>query len=132
MKKLILIGMIIWLTSSGNAQYVNNPPLTNTFPQDSSQSYKNTPEWGNYKTLRVIGWSFLGVGIAAGVTGPFVLIVNHEMSPHPKPWIGATIWGTGIALTVASIPILVLAYHYRWKAKKRDMFKIYESSQLEP
>lgn len=109
------------LAASVNAQYANNPAITTTLPQDLNQPYKNTPEWGKYKTLSAIGWSFLGVGVAAGVTGPFVMIVNHEMSPNPAPWIGATIWGTGIALTAASIPILILAYHYRWKAKKRDI-----------
>lgn len=134
MKKLVLIiGLVLtalWAqaqneqtVTTGIAEEVtvieNPTPTSNPIP-DLSQAYKNTAEWGKYKVLRAIGWSCLGVGVAAGVTGPFIMIVNHEMSPNPTPWVGATIWGTGIALTAASIPLLIVAYHYRSKAKKMN------------
>lgn len=87
---------------------------------DINEAYKNTPEWGKYKSLRTVGWTLFGVGLGTGAGGIItagVISILSDNSPAP----GWAIAGVGAGLTVASIPILVTAYHYRGKAKKIGM-----------
>ena len=129
MKKLLFLYAMLLCSLSA---YSNTNSSDSAAPQDSlsnfqpelykapiTDAYKNTPEWGKYLTLRAVGWSCLGVGVAAGVTGPFIMILLGELNGHDKAWPGAVVWGTGIALTAASIPMLAVAYHTRSAIKKR-------------
>lgn len=79
--------------------------------------YKKTAEWGKYKALRAVGWSTLGIGVPATLTGLFLCGLAIDASPEAGT-AAAIVTISGASLTVASIPILITAYHYRNKAKK--------------
>lgn len=90
-----------------------------------NDAYKHTPEWGKYKALRAVGWTSLGVGIPAFAVGVVLAYAtnsdNSDMGSDGLATAAAITASTGAALTVASIPILFVAYHYRYKAKQIGM-----------
>lgn len=87
-----------------------------------SDAYKNTPEWGKYKTLRTIGWTTFGVGIAATTTGVLLLLTsNSDLGSDAMSTASKAAMISGAAITAASVPILCVAYHNRNKAKKINM-----------
>lgn len=82
-------------------------------------AYKNTPEWGKYKVLRTVGWATFGVGIAATTTGVLLLFTsNSDLRSDAMSTASRAAMISGAAITVASVPILCVAYHNRNKAKK--------------
>lgn len=91
-----------------------------------SFNYKDTKEWQKYKTLRAIGWSFLGGGTACIIMSPILALTTITWDPdgkHKRNWKDiavATTFYTALAMTVASVPILICAYNYRNKAKKMN------------
>lgn len=87
---------------------------------DLSFDYTQTRQWRSYKKLRTIGWTFLGVGVPV-TAGGFALLLaailsSDETNKILGPLVGVTLLG-GSALTVASIPILTVAYVKRYQAK---------------
>lgn len=84
---------------------------------DLNEAYKNTPEWGKYRSLRTVGWTLLGVGLGTGVGGLVTAVCIGVLSDN-SVWPGVAVAGVGAGLTVASVPILITAYHNRAKAKK--------------
>lgn len=87
-----------------------------------NDSYKNTPEWGKYKALRTVGWTTFGVGIAAITTGVLLLFTsNSDLGSDAMSTASKVAMISGAAITVASVPILCVAYHNRDKAKKIGM-----------
>lgn len=78
--------------------------------------YKNTQEWSKYKVLRAIGWSSFGVGITATFYGLIGLGLSLNDGGNGHPFIA--IIATGGALTLSSVPILIIANKYKRKAKK--------------
>ena len=82
--------------------------------------YKQTKEWGRYKTLRAVGWSAFGVGVPATLLGVCFAALEHGMSGGDAP-IGAAVIAVGGTLTVASVPLLICAYRYRDKAKQMSV-----------
>ena len=95
-------------------------PVSSLLMKDA---YKNTPEWGKYKALRAVGWTTFGVGVTAAGVGTIVSLALASIhgSNSDKTKAGPIILCSGLGLTVASIPILFSAYHYRNKAKKIGM-----------
>jgi len=79
--------------------------------------YKQTTEWKRYKILRAVGWSALGVGVPMFWLCAWgsMAIGYHEDREGSRFLYGLT-W-TGAGLAVASIPILICAYRYRYLAK---------------
>lgn len=98
----------------------NQQPVSSLLMNDA---YKNTAEWSKYKTLRAIGWTTFGVGVAT--TGVGVVVSLALASIHgpnrDKTVAGPIVLCSGLGMTAASIPILISAYHYRSKAKKIGM-----------
>ncbi len=83
-------------------------------------NYKDTKEWQKYKTLRAIGWSFLGVSPVVTIIG-FSTGLAGGLSCDPRSAsAGSIICITGIIMGVSSVPILICAYNYRAKAKKMN------------
>ncbi|MCM1050597.1 MAG: hypothetical protein NC349_01420 [Paenibacillus sp.] len=78
--------------------------------------YKNTQEWRIYKVLRAVGWSSLGVGIPTTFYGLVGLGLSLNDGGNGHPFIA--IIATGGALTLSSIPLLIIANKYKRKAKK--------------
>jgi len=81
---------------------------------------KDTKEWRKYKTLRAIGWSFLGVGPVATITGFGIVLAGGLSGDRRAVTAGGIISWTGIFMGIASIPLLICAYNYRDKAKKMN------------
>ena len=98
-----------------------NPIQTDQTVTEST--IQNTPEWGKYKALRAVGWTTFGVGVTATGVGTIVSLALASIhgSNSDKTKAGPIILCSGLGLTVASIPILFSAYHYRNKAKKIGM-----------
>ncbi|MDE6116233.1 MAG: hypothetical protein K2O30_10020 [Duncaniella sp.] len=84
-----------------------------------NDDYQNTPEWGKYKALRTVGWTTFGVGIAATTTGALLLFAsNSDLGSDAMPTASKALMISGGVITIASIPIISIAYHNRNKAKK--------------
>lgn len=81
--------------------------------------YKTTQEWRTYKVLRAVGWSSLGVGIPTTFYGLIGLGLSLNDGGNGHPFIA--IIATGGALTLSSIPLLIIANKYKTKAKKVDL-----------
>lgn len=82
-------------------------------------SYKNTAEWGKYIVLRAVGWTALGVGVASAATGWFVWLAENVSSG--KTTAGPALTIGGATLAVASVPILISAYHFKREAKQMSL-----------
>lgn len=83
--------------------------------------YKQTPQWKKYKTLKAIGWSMFGVGVAGAVGCSYGNIfdaftnVNYSKG-NERTW--SVLTGVGVGLVVCSIPVLTFAYANKSAAKK--------------
>lgn len=78
--------------------------------------YKQTKEWKNYKTLRAIGWSALGVGVPVTFLGGVLSAFQSSISGSGS--LGIPVIVAGGVMTLSSIPLLTCAYYYRRKAIK--------------
>lgn len=92
--------------------------LSSTYCADGN--WKLTPEWQTSKRLGAWGWSCLGVGTAATVGGLIWLtcaIIKDEGTMWDSIGI-STLMISGPVLMLSSIPLLVLSYKYKSKARK--------------
>lgn len=122
---LILIGGLSFIS---HAQIVDRPINMNytqsvTYTSGLNQQgygnafdYKQTKEWGKYKTLRAIGWSALGVGVPVTFLGGVLSAFQSSMSGSGA--LGIPVIVAGGVMTLSSIPLLTCAYYYRRKAIK--------------
>ncbi|MDE5795260.1 MAG: hypothetical protein K2I08_11135 [Muribaculaceae bacterium] len=86
-----------------------------------SESYKQTKDWRIYKALNITGWCAFGVGVPMTLYGTF-LLAYHAQLEEGDPWSGAiVITSVGGALTLSSIPLLIVANHYKKKAKLNNL-----------
>lgn len=84
-----------------------------------NEAYKNTPEWGKYKALRAVGWTTLGIGVATTATGTLLCLVsNSDLGSDAMSGASKALMISGGVITMASIPIISIAYYNRNKAKK--------------
>lgn len=87
-----------------------------------NDDYQNTPEWGKYKALRTVGWTTFGIGIAATTTGALLLFAsNSDLGSDAMSTASKALMISGGVITIASIPIISIAYYNRNKAKKIGM-----------
>lgn len=84
-------------------------------------NFKDTKEWRKYKTLRAIGWSFLGVGLPSFLVGPCLMAAGSFDGNSAALGSGYALFLAGIAMTISSVPILICAYHNRNKAKRMNI-----------
>lgn len=91
--------------------------LTTSLLMDDA--YKNTPEWGKYKALSAVGWTALGVGVAMTTTGVLLCFTsNSDLGSDAMSTASKALMISGGVISVASIPIISVAYYNRNKAKK--------------
>ena len=83
---------------------------------NESFDYKKTKEWKKYKVLRACGWSSLAVGIPITLGGG-VLAAFADSQYGNGGGAGVPFIVAGGVITLASVPLLISAYHYRSKAK---------------
>ena len=67
------------------------------------------------KTLKIAGWSALGVGIPTTFYGLLIVAVENRDGPSTTN-IGTIILASGAALTLSSIPLFIVSHHYKKKA----------------
>lgn len=105
------------INASDNSSAVSSlTSYANTANSVTRFDYKNTQECSKYKVLRAIGWSSFGVGITATFYGLIGLGLSLNDGGNGHPFIA--IIATGGALTLSSVPILIIANKYKRKAKK--------------
>ena len=89
---------------------------------DISFDYKQTSEWQKYKKLKIWGWTTFGVGGAMVVGGCIGdAIDNYEYHKDGTRIRFRVVWCIGIGVTVASIPMITLAYKNKRKAKNLSL-----------
>lgn len=81
-------------------------------------AYKATPEWRKFKVMRAVGWSALGVGLGTAAFGGLVAAFS-AFEGGDFTGIPLAIVATGGSLAVASVPILIVGYGYKKKAKRK-------------
>ena len=81
-----------------------------TIPQQEYRHYLKTA-----KTLKIAGWSALGVGIPTTFYGLLIVAVENRDGPSTTN-IGTIILASGAALTLSSIPLFIVSHHYKKKA----------------
>ena len=78
--------------------------------------YRQTPEWKRYKTLKICGWTALGVSM------PMMTGAIFGSSFGGDDFIFRALWYTGVGMTIAGIPTLTFAYLNRHDAKREASF----------
>ena len=82
------------------------------------------------KTLKILGWTSLGVGIPTMCIG-FVMGVagieseNREKDQKTASWVLVS----GAALTLSSIPLFIVSHHYKTKGNKLKAVSLSLGSQ---
>jgi hypothetical protein len=82
------------------------------------------------KTLKILGWTSLGVGIPTMCIG-FVMGVagieseNREKDQKTASWV----FVSGAALTLSSIPLFIVSHHYKTKGNKLKAVSVSLGSQ---
>lgn len=128
MRRYILALATLFISMISFAQESQSPTIIATGPSSPLSlseyepvlDYKKTPEWGKYKALRAVGWTSLGVGVPATLTGLFLAALAIDAAPEAGT-AAAIVTISGASLTLASIPLLVSAYHFRRKAKRMSL-----------
>ena len=96
-----------------------------TASQQESRHYLRTA-----KTLKILGWTSLGVGIPTMCIG-FVMGVagieseNREKDQKTASWVLVS----GAALTLSSIPLFIVSHHYKTKGNKLKAVSLSLGSQ---
>ena len=98
---------------------------------DMQKRYKQTVYWKKHKRFKRYAFSALGVGICSTYVG-WVWMVGNAYTNNDGSKACVAIWGTGIGLTLSSIPLFVISHKNKRKAKKSVDFSLNSSPiQLE-
>ncbi|MCC8112886.1 MAG: hypothetical protein LIP03_02625 [Bacteroidales bacterium] len=120
MKQIFILIIALVVAIQANAQSYLEQGASQTNVAFNAFDYKKSKEWKKYKTLRAVGWSALGVGVPTTLVGvgvaAFADSQNGNGGGPGVPFIVA-----GGILTVASVPLLISAYHYRSKARQLSL-----------
>lgn len=116
-----LIVLIITFILVSNSLYAQNYSIHDIIPENdiiktsSVFDYKNSKDWKTYKILNIAGWSSLGLGLPTTFYGIIGLGLSLNDGGNGHPFIA--IIATGGALTLSSIPLLIMANKYKKKAR---------------
>lgn len=128
MKYLFLI-LFLHFTMAINAQSDSTSLVWETA---NSKEYKNTVYWKRHRTFKFCAFSALGLGLCGTATG-FIGVLCNLPDANPnwrkdvKVWEG--ILGAGLCLTATSIPLFILSYHNKKKAKKQIRLSVSSSDK---
>lgn len=94
--------------------YVQTVSLTpaNTTSQQEYQQYLRTA-----KTLKIAGWTSLGLGIPTMFFGLLITAVENRDGPSTTN-IGVVVLSSGAVLTLSSIPLFIVSHHYKKKGNE--------------
>lgn len=103
---------------SAESKYI---PLSSS----EKQYYKDTKYWKRHNKYKTLGWTFLGVGVAALAASYIVYTSDGDNVSEDESYMQAlgsvALVSVGGALTIASIPMFVLSHKNKCKAKKFDV-----------
>lgn len=102
----------------------NDTSSLNLFTENSDFNYKNTKEWKKYKTLNTLGWCFTGIG-AAGIG--FSLYLFHGLKDsdiNPNLAAGIVLGGTILVFSAITVPLFVIAHHYKETAIRNSQLSL--------
>lgn len=109
----ILCALLLSLETHG----ITPELVKNLQVNETAFTYKQSPEWQQYKRLRAWGWTALGVGSAMTIVGSLGCAYVIQMGDSDgSPGLLLAMPIVGGALTVSSVPLLVRAYKNRRKA----------------
>ena len=110
----------------GLNSYVQPVSLTSatTAPQQEYLHYLRSA-----KTLKILGWTSLGVGIPTTFLGIFFVAAGNFYSPGSSNNIGALVIVSGSVLTLSSIPLFIVSHHYKKKGKELKAISLSLGSQ---
>ena len=143
-KQYIVILLILFAGLNTQAQTSLATPVDstlhiglNSYVQPVSLMAVNIPSQQEYrhylrtaKTLKILGWTSLGVGIPTMCIG-FVMGVagieseNREKDQKTASWVLVS----GAALTLSSIPLFIVSHHYKTKGNKLKAVSVSLGSQ---
>lgn len=115
-----------FLSANSARKHVTSPQSTPVYvimkdkpKKIKDDSYKRTTYWRRHNVYKACGWTSLGLGIAATGAGAVIGIVNgftdnHKSSDNAS---NALVIG-GLGLTAASVPMFILSYKNKYKAKE--------------
>lgn len=85
----------------------------------NDKSYKQTKYWKRHNVYKTCAWSAMGLGIASFGAGTIVCMASlADDHDNNSGEIGGTLVLSGIGLSAASIPMFILAYRNKYKAKE--------------
>jgi hypothetical protein len=92
--------------------------------QQESRHYLRTA-----KTLKILGWTSLGIGIPTTFLGIIYVAAGNFYSPGGTNHIGALVIVSGSVLTLSSIPLFIVSHHYKTKGNKLKAVSLSLGSQ---
>jgi len=97
-----------------------------TASQQESRHYLRTA-----KTLKILGWTSLGVGIPTMCVGLLLGVSSAYSETNGDGLNNAANWimASGAALTFSSIPLFIVSHHYKTKGNKLKAVSVSLGSQ---
>ena len=111
-KQYIVILLILFAGLNTYVQQVSLV-LATTVLQQEYRHYLRTA-----KTLKILGWTSLGIGIPTTFLGIIYVAAGNFYSPGGTNHIGALVIVSGSVLTLSSIPLSIVSHHYKTKGNK--------------
>jgi len=143
-KQYIVILLILFAGLNTQAQTSLATPVDstlhiglNSYVQPVSLTLATTASQQEYlhylrsaKTLKILGWTSLGVGIPTTFLGIFFVALGNSYSPgNSTNNIGALVIVSGSVLTLSSIPLFIVSHHYKTKGNKLKAVSLSLGSQ---
>ena len=141
-KQYIVIFLVLFAGLNTKAQTSLGMPvdstlhILNSYAQPASLTSATTAPQQEYlhylrsaKTLKILGWTSLGVGIPTTFLGIFFVAAGNFYSPGSSNNIGALVIVSGSVLTLSSIPLFIVSHHYKKKGKEQKAVSLSLGSQ---
>lgn len=98
---------------------------------NSQKEYKQTVYWKKHKKLKRYAFGALGLGVCGTIVGWYGMIansayVNSDWENDGKVW--GYVFVTGVGLTASSIPLFVVSYVNKKRAKKSVEYSLKSSN----
>jgi hypothetical protein len=110
----------------------------NSYAQPASLTSATTAPQQEYlhylrsaKTLKILGWTSLGVGIPTMCVGLLLGVSSAYSETNGDGLNNAANWimASGAALTLSSIPLFIVSHHYKTKGNKLKAVSVSLGSQ---
>jgi ABC-type spermidine/putrescine transport system permease subunit I len=143
-KQYIVIFLVLFAGLNTKAQTSLGMPvdstlhILNSYAQPASLTSATTAPQQEYlhylrsaKTLKILGWTSLGVGIPTMCVGLLLGVSSAYSETNGDGLNNAANWimASGAALTLSSIPLFIVSHHYKTKGNKLKTVSLSLGSQ---